>query len=250
MTLTRSLVFIVPLLVHAPSAFAQAPAIPPEPPPRLEGSAQFSFIDTRGNSSTRTLGAGGDLTLRPDPWIYKAKTLFAQSDEEGDLTARSLSALFRASRMLSPRWAVYGQYDYLHDAFAGVDGRHVVEGGASFLAVDRAPHRLRFDAGLGYLHEARPDETLNSATFSAGLGYRLAISATSEFTYEPRFLVPLTDTSAWKFDHDVALTVAMNSILSLKVAQTLHYVADPPKGFEPTDSILTFSLVAKVRRPK
>jgi len=250
MTVARSLAFIVPLLVHSALALAQAPATPPEPPPRLEGSAQFSFVDTSGNTSTRTLGAGGDLTVRPDPWIYKAKTLFAQSVDDGDLTARSLSALFRASRMLNPRWALYGQYDFLHDAFAGVDGRHVVEGGASFLAVDKAPHRLRFDMGVGYLHEARPDETLNSTTLSAGLGYRLAISATSEFTYEPRFLLPLNDTGAWKFDHDVALAVAMNSILSLKIAQTLHYAADPARGFEPTDSILTFSLVAKVRRPR
>ena len=141
-----------------------------------------------------------------------------------------------------------GRTIFLRDTFAGIERRNVIEGGASFLAVDREPHRLQFDAGLGYLNEGRIGETLDSATLSAAAAYRFAVS-TMKFTYEPRFLLPLSETDAWKFEQDVAFAVSLNSILSLKIAHTLRY-ADPPQGFDTTDRIMTVSLVARIKRPK
>src|SRR5262249_9345253 len=149
----------------------------------------------------------------------------------------------------SPRVAVYGQYDFLRDLFAGIEQRHIFEGGVSYKLLDGEPHRLRFDAGLGYIHQVAPADTLDSATLSLGAAYRLAISKTSEFTYEPRFLPPLAATDAWKFDQDVALVLAINAIFSVKIAHTLRYSNAPPLGFDTTDRIMAISLVAKVRRP-
>jgi putative salt-induced outer membrane protein len=248
---SRSHVSILTLsiLLLSRAASAQTPAAPPEPPPRLEATAQFSFLDTRGNASSQSLGAGGDATWRPDPWTYNAKAIFAQSESDEELSARSLAMLFRASRALDERLSVYGQYDFLRDVFAGVEQRHVIEGGASFLAVTTEPHRLRLDAGLGYLYEREPDDHFDSVTLSLGAAYRYAISEGSKFTYEPRYLLPLGRSSAWKFNQDVALTAALNTILSLKVSHTLRYSADPPEGFEKTDTIMAVSLVAKIRRP-
>ncbi len=235
---------------RAALASAQTPAPPAEPPPRVEASAQFAFIDTRGNTTTQSLGAGGEIAWRPDPWAYAGKFTFAQNESEDELKARSIVALFRASRALNPRLAVYGQYDCLRDLFAGVEHRHVIEGGVSYLAVERAPHRLRFDAGLGYLYEGRPAGHFDSATLSLGAGYRLALSPTSEFTFAPRFLLPLADAGAWMYDQDAALSVAVNTILSVKLAHTLRYSAEPPAGFDTTDTIMSVSLVAKVKRPQ
>ena len=246
----RLLALVAVILAHAQSAPAQQPAPPAEPPPRLEGSAQVTFVSTRGNASAQTLGAGGDIAWRPDPWTYTAKALFAQAETDDELTARSLAAVFRASRALDERLSVYGQYDFLRDLFAGVEQRHVIEGGVSYLVRDVRPHRLRLDAGLGYLYERGPDDHFDSATLSLGAAYRFNISTTSEFTYEPRFLLPLAEAGAWKFDQNAALAVALNTILSLKVAHTLRYSAEPPAGFETTDTIMAVSLVAKVRRPR
>jgi putative salt-induced outer membrane protein YdiY len=238
------------LLALSQPALAQTPApAPPEPPPRLEASAQFAFLDTRGNASAQSIGGGGEVVWRPDPWTYNAKAIFAQTKSEGELDARSFAALFRASRALNERLSIYGQYDFLRDVFAGVEQRHVIEGGISYLAVKTEPHLLRFDTGLGYLHEERPDDEFDSATLSLGALYRYAFSATSEFRYEPRFLLTLADADAWKFDQTAALAVAINTFLSLKVSHTIRYSADPPQEFEKTDRIMAVSLVAKVKRP-
>jgi len=235
------------LLAHGPQALAQQPGAPP-PPPRLEATAQFTFLDTNGNADTQSLGAGGNLIWRPDPWTNSTKLIFAQTESDDELNARSVAAAFRAARALNPRLSVFGQYDFLRDVFAGVDQRHVTEGGLSFLTFDTPLHQLRVDTALGYLNERRPEDTVDSATVSLAAAYRLAISTTSEFTYDPRFLQPLDDAGRSKFDHIASLTVALNTILSLKLSHILRYSAEPPVGFDTTDSITAISLVAKVRR--
>jgi putative salt-induced outer membrane protein len=245
-----ALLILITLLVHSSTLRAQQPAAPPPPPPRLEATAQFTFLDTKGNAESQSLGAGGTMTWRPDPWIYSTKLLFAQTEADDQLSARSVAAGFRAARALNPRLSAFGQYDFLRDIFAGVDQRHVTEGGLAYLTFDTPVHRLRVDAGIGYLTERRPTETFDSATFSVAAAYRLVISPNSEFTYDPRFLQPFADAGASKFDHIAGLTVALNTILSVKLSHILRYSAEPPVGFDTTDSITAVSLVAKVLRPQ
>lgn len=247
LALTTLLMMILAGLVGSGTAAAQAP--PPEPPPRVEASAQFTFLNTDGNAETQSLGTGGELVWRPGVWTHAARAAFAQNETDGLLSARSLTGLFRSSRQLNARLSGYGQYDYLRDVFAGVVQRHVVEAGLSFRAVDTARQKLRLDGGIGYLHEETPVDELDSATLSAAAEYRLALSATSEFKYQPRYLLTLSDTGAWKFDQEAALAVAINSVMALKLSHIIRYSADPPIGFEKTDTIMAVSLVAKVKRP-
>lgn len=246
-TATRAVLAAAWLLCGAAPALAQAPA-PAPPPPTVEATAQFTFLDTRGNAPTQSLGTGGELTWRPGPWTHNAKGVFAQNESEGEISSRSVTALFRSSRRFNPRLSAYGQYDYLRDTFAGVDQRHVMEGGVSVKAVDAARQQLRLDAAVGYLNETRPDDSLDSATLSTGALYQVAISPTAEFKYEPRYLLTLNEADSWKFDQIAAITVSINSVLALKASHTIRYSAAPPVNFETTDTIMAVSLVAKMSR--
>lgn len=243
---TRAVLTTAWLLCGVASALAQAPA--PEPPPTVEATAQFTFLDTRGNAPTQSLGTGGEVTWRPGPWTHNTKTVFAQNESEGEISARSLTALFRSSRSFTPRLSGYGQYDYLRDTFAGVDQRHILETGVSFKALESARQQLRLDGGVGYVNEQGPEDTLKSATLSTAALYRIAISETAEFKYEPRYLLPLSEADAWKFDQIAAMTVSINTVLALKASHTIRYSASPPVGFETTDTIMAVSLVAKMSR--
>jgi putative salt-induced outer membrane protein YdiY len=53
----------------------------------------------------------------------------------------------------------------------------------------------------------------------------------------------------WAQQPAAALNVALNLILSLKLSHILHYSAEPPIGFDSTDSITAVSLVAKILGP-
>lgn len=237
---------LIALAVNVTPAFAQAP--PPEPPPRVEAAAQFTFLDTRGNTETQSLGTGGDITWRPGVWTHNGKAAFAQNESDAVIDARSFTGLFRSARSFNPRLSGYLQYDYLRDAFAGVIQRHVIETGVSYKAVESARQLLRLDAGIGYLAEERPEDTLDSGTLSFGGLYRIAISPTAEFKYEPRYLLTLSESDAWKFDQTAALSVAINTVLALKASHIIRYSARPPLTFDKTDTIMAVSLVAKMSR--
>ena len=83
----RLLASVFLILASSEMAFAQAAAPPPEPPPRLEATGQLSFLDTRGNSTSQSLGAGGEIIWRPNPWVYAGKLIFAQTEADDALTA-------------------------------------------------------------------------------------------------------------------------------------------------------------------
>jgi putative salt-induced outer membrane protein len=227
-----------------------APAQPPPPPPRLEATAQFGLLATTGNTSTQSLALGGEFAHRPGLWVHSGKIAFAQNEDEGTLKARSLAGNYRSARTLTSRLSAYGQYAYLRDTFSGIEHRHTVEGGLSYLAVDRDPHRLRFDGALGYEREIRRDaEDTGSAVAIGGLAYRWKISETSEFTDEARGIATLADLGAWKLDQVASLTAALTSILSLRVSNTVRFSHEPVPGFERTDTITSVALVMKFSRP-
>lgn len=231
-------------------AFGQAAAPVKEPPPRLEAAGQFTLLATSGNSSTQSLGVGGEMAWRPDPWVYTGRIIFAQNEDQETLKARSFVGLFRAARALTPRLSLYGQYDYLRDIFAGIEHRNTTEGGLSYLAVDQDRHRLRLDGALGYQRETRFDaDDLSTAIALGGVGYRLKLSETSEFIDEARLILTLADMDAWKLDQVASLTTAIASIFSLKVSNTIRFAHEPVPGFKQTDTITSVAIVVAVKRP-
>ena len=235
-------------LLAAP-AFAQTPAPaqpPPPPPPLREGSAEFAFVGTSGNSSTQTIGAGGEFIYRPAPWELKTTVKYVRNESEDELKAESFLAIFRVQRALTPRLAAYGQYGYQRDRFAGILNRNAVEGGLAYTLVERSPHKLVVDAGLGYAHEDRlTGDDLSTATFATGAAYRLKFSENSELTEEGRFVFSLSDGDDWRYANLVALTAKMTTIFSLKVSNGIRYVHAPVAGFDTTDVITAVALVAK-----
>src|SRR5262249_23995071 len=146
------------LLMLSARAFGQTPApaaAPPPPPPPHEGTAEFSFVGTSGNSATTAFGLSGEFIDRPAPWVFTAKAAFVQNKAEGELKARSFRGGFRAARTITDRLSAFGEYGYLRDTFAGIEDRNAIDGGLSYILVKPDPHTLTIEGGLGYANEKR-----------------------------------------------------------------------------------------------
>lgn len=216
------------------------------PPPLWEREAELSLVATGGNTDTRTLGAGGAVTWRPAAWVTRARVAYVRSTSAGVITTESLNADLRQSRALSNRFDLRAGAVYLTDRFAGIDDRITIDGGFGWLVVDRSPHTIKLDFGAGVTHEARLDA--DALTFPVGTldaSYRLRLSRVGALTEQAVFNADLGDAANWRLRNVVALTVAMNRLLSLKLAHELRRNNRPVPGFQTTDTVLSAALVAR-----
>jgi putative salt-induced outer membrane protein len=241
----RVAVCVAILFVPSP-ARAQDPAAAPPPPPFREGTVNFSFVQTSGNSETQSLGLDGDLILRPPDWELRNKATFVRVETEDTVTAQAFAYLSRAARRLTTRLSTYGQYDYARDVIAGIRHRHVVTGGVLYRVLAREEHTFDAFGGLGYAHERRVlDDTTSTAVFDTGTTYKWKFSDAAELTDDFRFNQSLSDGADWRVGHLAAVTARLTTLLSLKVAHDVRYRHAPPSGFETTDVATSIALVAK-----
>jgi putative salt-induced outer membrane protein len=240
------------VLVFVPShATAQTPpapgtAAPAPPPPRWERQAELSLVQTGGNTETQTLGLGASLTFRPGRWTTEARTAFVRNETSDIETAKSFLAELRESFALTDRIELFGRYGYLADRFAGIDNRSTIDAGAGYKLLLGPVHTLRADAGLGYSKESRvagDDQSFTLANF--GAAYKWQISTTATLSDSAIFTAPFGEGDAWRFANAFALTAALTRVLSLKLSHDLKVNNEPVPGFEKTDRLTSFALVAK-----
>jgi putative salt-induced outer membrane protein YdiY len=223
----------------------QAPA-PPPPPPRREGTAEFAFVGTTGNSDSQTLGLSGEIIFRPDLWTIKNRASFVRNESEDVLTVEQFGYLLRVERVLNRRTSAFGEYAYFRDEFAGFSHRNQLVGGISYKIVDLPEHLFFVDGGLGYLNEQRlTGDDISTATYAAGAGYKWKISETAEFADDFRFTGGFDDGGNWRVGHLASLTARINALFSLKLSNAIRYTNRPAPGFRDTDTTTSFALVAK-----
>jgi putative salt-induced outer membrane protein len=234
------------LVLAGTAAHASAQTPPAEPPPRWERKAEVSLVATGGNTDTQTVGLGGSLVWRPDPWTTEARAAFVRSEANDIETAESFTAELRQGRSLTPRLDVFGRFGYLANEFAGIDSRWSLDGGVGYKLLTTAPHTLRVDAGVGYTDERRVSgEDLSFALGNLGASYKWQISPRADLTDAALFTLSLEEGDDWRFANSIALTAAINSVFSLKAAHELKHLNAPVPGFEKTDTLVSVALVAK-----
>ena len=123
------------------------------PPPRHEGTAELSHVGTSGNSSTQTIGLGGEFICRPDQWVITNKAAFVRNKSESELTAETVYFQGGADDLL-PAGGLWPD-DYFRDEFAGMLHRHSLLGGVQHKIVELSEHLVTADGGLGYVNEQR-----------------------------------------------------------------------------------------------
>jgi putative salt-induced outer membrane protein YdiY len=240
-TLIRSTSFTISItFVLAGIALAQDP-----PPPKArEAKAEFALVSTSGNASAQSIGAAGQVIIRPPQWELEGTTAFVRNKANDVVSAKSLGARGRAGRVLNPRLQAFGQHSYLRDRFSGVVHRNTTEGGLSYLLVQTGRNTLYADAGLGYLKERRTvGASLSTPIAGTGTRYKLRLSETSDITDDLAMSFDLSDDGTWRLQHAIALTARVAAPLSLKVSNLLRYVDEPVVGFEQTDTITSAALV-------
>lgn len=202
------------------------------------------LVTTSGNASSQSIGATGEVIVRPPQWVIEAHSAFVRNKADSVVSARTFAARGRAARVLTPRLQVFGQHSYLRDLFLGVAHRNNTEGGLSYSLLSTARQTVAVDGSLGYLKERRTvGAKLSTPTAGTGGHYKLKLSETSDITDDALLWFDLSAKGTWRLQQGIALTAIVAAPLSLKISNLIRYVDEPVPGFHKTDTMTSAALV-------
>src|SRR5450759_4666548 len=133
-------------------ARAQAPVDP------WTGTAGAGFAFTSGNTATSNFNASYDLTYDPKTKnVVKSDALFLRAKKDVELTVNRLGFNARDQYQFASRAFTFGQLQYLHDQFKGIDYLVAPTVGLGYKLLDGPQTKFDVDGGVGAVWEKNPD---------------------------------------------------------------------------------------------
>jgi putative salt-induced outer membrane protein len=221
----------------------------PQAPPTWEVTGELSLVATGGNSSTRTLGAGSDMTHRGRRVTTLASIAFITSEADAITRARSLSMHARPAVRLGPRTELFVRGAFERDRFAGIAGRITTDAGLSYTAPLPRRQSLRLEAGAGFTSEERlAAADARSGVLTGALGYGWIVRPGSEVRQDVAVTSDLTAARNYRGTSTTEIALTVTRLVSLKASMAIEYRNRPVPGFRRTDMRTAAALVLTFRR--
>ena len=221
----------------------------PEPPPIWDVSGELSLVATGGNTSTRTVGAGGVALHRTDRTTTRAAVAFLSSKADDVTNAQSVTIEGRHGIRVRRGLDVFGQGAYARDRFVGIQDRVATGAGLAYTTVWGHRQTLLAAGSLGYTAERRLDLTTRRfATGTGGLKYVWTLVPGAEFSETVDVIADLQQAGNWRGTSATAVVASLTGRLSLKASQVIEYRHAPVAGFGRTDMRSTVAFVLSLQR--
>ncbi len=222
-----------------------------EAPPLWSGEAGLSYVQTTGNSSNSTIGAGLKLLRQGAAWKTAFSGAFIRTSSEEVTTAERLDSALRGERGFGDRVAAYAQGAYLRNQFSGIEGQETLEAGGLYKLAVGPRHSLHASAGLAYTAEQHlaPDADRNFAGGRGAIAYKWQVSANADFSEDLDYLQSFKDSGDGRLAHKAAIAANINRIFALRLQHQLLYYNRPVPGKKKTDNTILVSVVAKWPAP-
>lgn len=221
----------------------------PELPPTWTASTELSLVATGGNTSTRTIGLGTNVTHRTRATSTRASIAFLTNEVDAVTRARSVMMQARHGFHVAERVDLFGEVSYARDRFAGINDRTVTSVGAAYRAALPRRHVLTGEGSIGFTVEHRLDATnLRFATATGALQYEWTIVPGSELSQDMGLNADLEVAGNWRGASLTALRVTLTRLMSLKMSHAIEYRHAPVAGFGRVDMRTAAALVFSLQR--
>lgn len=227
---------VVLLLLVAAPVFAQEEEV--ESP--WSGKATLGYLATSGNTENSTLNTGAELGYTTGAWAHVLRGLAINSTEDDATTAEAYELAFKSERSLSESNYLFGRLHWRSDRFSSYDSQFAQAVGYGRRLIDRAPHLLKGEIGVGARQSDLVDgSSENEVIATGGLDYTYTISETSEFTQLVG--VEAGDTNTYILSITALRANLINS-LALVASYTVKHNTDVLPGTDKTDTYTALSL--------
>jgi len=213
---------------------------------RFNTEAEFSYVNTSGNSEVTTLSAKNKMIYKFTDKVsgrWKFQALNGKSDGKRDAEAYSME--LRGDYAPTERFYNYVAANWLTDRFADIDYRYTYGVGSGYKFLTGPVHFLLAEAGLTYtlekLIDDSDDEYLGGRLYTE---YIYQITKDTKFSQSLEGLFDFERMRNYMLNSETALITSINSIFSFKTSYIVKYDNEPAKNSDNTDTILAAALVA------
>lgn len=217
------------------------------PDKRWRDQAEFSFVQTGGNTEVTTLSLKNLLTYRVSrPLSLSWKVEALNSIKSGTQTAERYLTELRGDYLVTQRMYGIASTSWLRDRFAGIDAHYDGSLGVGYRFLEGPRHTLIGEAGLNYTYEQYINNTSDDYPASRLFGkYQFAITERNILSQSLEYLQDLELIRGQVLNSETALTAALTNIFSLKASYTVRFHSKPvPATLKKTDTTLAMALVA------
>lgn len=209
-----------------------------------KNETQLTFLSARGNSQSRTVGAGEKFDWEKDKTALElwAHALNVESDNQR--TSERYDAGEKAEWKLTGRNYLFERAQWESNRFAGYSHRYDASVGVGRELMKTKADDLFGEIGGGYINEQRVKAPRNDFASGRLYGkYVREISKTSSFSQDGEYLHNFDDPNGYRVNTETALKASLSTRMALKVSYTWKHVHEPPAGFKRDDSLTLLSLL-------
>ena len=231
--------------VSAPPVIKEA-VKEPDMDDALSGSAELGGVATSGNTDTRSLTARLSLVHETESW-RKGLKLYGYHSSDRELTTAERSSVegkvdYKPSVLYIEESFFFLTARYVKDRFSGYDYEAVGVLGYGRKFEPTADTLLELEAGPGHRHrQLHKGPSHNEFIFRAAMKFKWQFTETSAFTED--LSVEAGDSGGAYTQAVTALSVAINSALSLRMTHSLRHNTQVPVGTHRTDTTTAVTLV-------
>jgi len=243
------------LLALVPALSAWADEAPPPPQDVWIGKGQLGFLDSQGNSDSKSLNGNIDMLRYDGPWKNEFYVGGLYGKNSGIVSAERWETHGQSNYTISGDLFGFGGLRYEHDLFDGFQYQASVTSGLGYKLLNGDDTKLTLQVGAGY-RRLRPEtivkddsgevisrtplDATGEAIGTVGVDFSHAFNKTTVFTN--KFLSEAGSDNILLHD-ELALTVKMSDKLALSVGYTIIDNTKPPAPLKKLDTLTSVNLV-------
>lgn len=190
-----------------------------------------------GNTDRSAFRLGADAVRRSDKDRFSMHFLYDIAEEKDTMSSRSVYGALKYDYFFTKKFYGYLGVELLNDKFKDLNLRTIVSPGVGYQIWDDPIKALAVEAGLSYYsndYKVASDKSWIAARLAGNFRYKITDSIM--FTDELVLYPSLGNFSDFNMRNEAAISTALGSGWSLKLANILEYNNAPATGTKSTDS--------------
>lgn len=210
-----------------------------------KGNLELSYLQTSGNTSSKTLAAAGKAERAFDRAKLTGEFIAIYGEKEGVASDKNWMGRLKYDRFVSSRAFTYLAETVERNVLKGVEIRYTTQAGMGYEFIKTPSDLLKGEVGVGYVREnpIAPLDDLGYLTGRVYGEYGHAFDEKTRFLQTAEYLPGLKGGVGFLAREESSFIANLMGNFAWKVSYAVLYDSDPPSGFTRYDRLFKTSLL-------